>query len=80
MSPYDPMAFMILVVAGVLAFCALCLEREKRPAWQYVSIFVGAIILCILAAILMHLGRKPYIVTAQQSAVFLPPHLIKRCL
>ncbi len=68
MGLYDPLAFMVFVVALVVAVCALHFERDGRPKWQILALFLGVIALLTLVAILINLGRKPYIARAASAA------------
>lgn len=61
MSQYDPLAFLVFVVALAVSVCALHFERDGRPKWQVLALFFGVIALMTLTAVLIHLGRKPYI-------------------
>ena len=73
MGSYDPLAAMIFLVAILIGAFALSLEENGRPKWQAFALLIMVVFLCTVSAFLVNLGRKSYIPTVQQSAVFLFP-------
>jgi hypothetical protein len=71
MGSYDPLAFLVFIVAIVIGAFALALEREGRPKWQPLTLIIMVVCLCILSAMLINLGRKPYILRASERGFFI---------